>query len=118
MLLLSDILQIQPLNVSSPSPVHHLISGSFRSLSLFLLAFNPLHRSISLLQKVPAFGPHQYLARNELGDRVYATSWAIPPALSAWTVDKEKWVVEHLNSVPISMFTNTYIFFGIANSIF
>ncbi|KAF7976243.1 hypothetical protein HWV62_7282 [Athelia sp. TMB] len=104
----TETAQIKSFNATSPFPVHHLISGSFRSLSLFLLAFDPLHRSLSLLQRIPAFGPHQYLARNEVGDRVYATSWAMPPALSAWAVNREKWQVEYVNSAPITA-TSSYI---------
>jgi carboxy-cis,cis-muconate cyclase len=57
---------------------------------------------------MPAFGPHQYLAKNERGDRVYTTSWAVPPTLSSWTVeradDDRLWIVEHINSVPISAY--------------
>src|ERR1700729_1806637 len=76
---------LKALNTTSlPSPLYHIISGSFRSLSLFLLAFSPIHRTLSLVQSVPAFGPHQYLATNELRDRVYTTSWALPPVLNSW----------------------------------
>ncbi|KAG6826882.1 hypothetical protein H0H92_014062 [Tricholoma furcatifolium] len=88
--------------------VHHIISGSFRSFSLFLLAFSPLHRTLDLVQTVDAFGPHQYLATNQRRDRVYATSWALPPALSSWSVDLDHGKVEFLNSVPITA-TSSYI---------
>ena len=56
---------------------------------------------------MPALGPHSYLARNVHGDRVYATSWALPPALSSWSVDQtidQPWMVEHVNTVPICMY--------------
>lgn len=89
------------------APVHHILSGSFRSLSLFLLAFSPLHRTLSFVQKVDAFGPHQYLATNPRKDRVYTTSWALPPVLSSWEIERPDtgaWRVNHVNSVPISMF--------------
>lgn len=87
--------------------VHHILSGSFRSLSLFLLVFSPLHRTLSLVQTVDAFGPHQYLATNPRKDRVYATSWALPPVLSSWEVERLEpgpWRVNHINNVPISQY--------------
>ncbi|KAG6849137.1 hypothetical protein H0H93_011000 [Arthromyces matolae] len=93
-------------NSSSSSPVHHILSGSFRSLSLFLLAFSPLQRTLELVQTVDAFGPHQYLATNPRKDRVYTTSWALPPVLSSWSIEEGK--VQHLNSVPITA-TSSYI---------
>ncbi|KAF5381738.1 hypothetical protein D9615_005393 [Tricholomella constricta] len=91
--------------------VHHILSGSFRSLSLFLLAFSPLHRTLSLVQKVDAFGPHQYLATNPRKDRVYTTSWTLPPVLSSWEVERPdagRWSLKHLNNVPITA-TSSYI---------
>ncbi|KAF4585089.1 hypothetical protein EYR40_001925 [Pleurotus pulmonarius] len=95
------------------TPVHHIIAGSFRSLSLFLLAFSPFNRTISHVQTIPAFGPHQYLAVNPQRDRVYTTSWAQPPSLSSWSVDKsdhlwDKWSVNLVNTVPITA-TSSYI---------
>lgn len=87
--------------------VHHIVSGSFRSLSLFLLAFSPFHRTLSLVQKIDAFGPHQYLATNPRKDRVYTTSWALPPVLSSWEIERPEsgsWRVNHINSVPISVY--------------
>jgi carboxy-cis,cis-muconate cyclase len=102
---------ISPINITTPPPVtHHVISGSFRSLSLFLLVFSPLHRTLSLVQEIDAFGPHQYLATNPRKDRVYTTSWALPPTLSSWAIegsDSESsalWKVSHVNSVSISMY--------------
>ncbi|KAG6871825.1 hypothetical protein C0995_016114 [Termitomyces sp. Mi166 len=97
------------LNSTSPS-VRHIVSGSFRSLSLFVLAFSPLHRSLELVNTVPAFGPHQYLATNPRKDRIYTTSWALPPTLSTWSFDHRG--VHHLNSVPITQLpaaTSSYI---------
>ena len=83
--------------------VHHILSGSFRSLSLFLLAFHPSKRSITLLQSIPGFGPHQYLASNQHKNRIYTTSWALPPSLSSWHVERsDSWIVSHINTVPIS----------------
>ena len=102
--------QPHPVNSTSSlsSPLYHILSGSFRSLSLFLLAFSPPHRTLSLVQRVPAFGPHQYLAANERKDRVYTTSWALPPVLSSWSIERHEnspWSVEPLNSASISVLT-------------
>ena len=92
--------------VTNPQgPIHHILSGSFRSLSLFLLAFSPSTGSLSHLQTIPAFGPHQYLATNQFRDRVYATTWAEPPSLSSWHVHRsnpDPWRVSLINTVPIS----------------
>lgn len=86
--------------------MHHILSGSFRSISLFLLAFSPLQRTLSLVQTVDAFGPHQYLATNARKDRAYTTSWALPPVLSSWDIERDEagnpWRVNPINSVPIS----------------
>jgi len=80
----------------------HILSGSFRSISLFLLAFSPANRSLSLVQTVDAFGPHQYLALNPTKDRAFATTWTLPPSLSSWEIDRNEWKVNHINNVPIS----------------
>ncbi|KAJ7081578.1 hypothetical protein B0H15DRAFT_952938 [Mycena belliarum] len=116
----SDVLPM--LNSSAPviaEPVHHILSGSFRSLSLFLLAFAPLQRTLTLVQTIPASGPHQYIA---LGPRLppsegrevraaYTTSWALPPTLQSWAIE----TTEHgtprvrlVDSVDISA-TSSYI---------
>ncbi|KAM6494985.1 Lactonase, 7-bladed beta-propeller domain containing protein [Amanita muscaria] len=83
-----------------------VLSGSFRSFSLFLLAFDPLNRTLSLVQHVPGFGPHQYLATNAAKDRVYTTTWTQPPSLQSWRVDTGS--VEHINTTPIRA-TSSYI---------
>ena len=92
--------------LDSPT-VYHILSGSFRSLSLFLLAFYPANRSLSHLQTIPAFGPHQYLACNDHNkNHVYTTSWANPPSLSSWRVERScdgSRSVSHINTVPISV---------------
>ncbi|KAH0578956.1 hypothetical protein H2248_003138 [Termitomyces sp. 'cryptogamus'] len=87
------------------SPLH-ILSGSFRSPSLFLLAFEPGPRTLELVQTVPGFGPHQYLATSARKDRIYTTSWALPPVLSSWSFDKAR--VGHVNNVPITA-TSSYI---------
>ena len=87
--------------------VYHILSGSFRSVSLFLLAFSPVNRSLSRLQTVSAFGPHQYLACDDHKDHVYTTSWADPPSLSSWHVERSldgPRSVSHINTVPISVY--------------
>lgn len=98
----------QTLNYSA-SPVHHILSGSFRSLSLFLLAFSPLQVTVDLLQTIPAFGPHQYigLGPQTHGDDVryaYTTSWATPPQLQSWAIEwqPEGLRVRFVDSVDIS----------------
>ncbi|KAF7303741.1 Muconate cycloisomerase 1 [Mycena indigotica] len=106
-----DIFQ-QPLEVvnRTAGPVHHLLSGSFRSISLFLLAFSPLQRSIELVQTIPAFGPHQYIALSPSGgDTRYAftTTWAQPPKLHSWAIDQGPHV-RLVNSVEITA-TSSYI---------
>ncbi|SJL09127.1 uncharacterized protein ARMOST_12503 [Armillaria ostoyae] len=80
----------------------HILSGSFTSFSLFLLAFSPLNRSLRLLRTVPAAGPHQYIAQTP--QAVYATTWATPPALHAWTLP----ALAHIGSTPITS-TSSYI---------
>ncbi|KIK57512.1 hypothetical protein GYMLUDRAFT_172607 [Collybiopsis luxurians FD-317 M1] len=100
---------------SAQSESLHILSGSFRSLSLFLLAFSPARRTLSLVQHVPGFGPHQYVGtdRDKLrsirgsprekaeGFRAYTTSWATPPILSSWEITPQ-WTVNHLDNVPIT----------------
>ncbi|KAJ7124367.1 hypothetical protein C8R44DRAFT_980667 [Mycena epipterygia] len=104
----------QALN-SSASPVHHILTGSFRSLSLFLLAFSPLQLTVDLVQTIPAFGPHQYIG---LGPRThgvdvrkaYTTSWALPPQLQSWAIEQqpEGVRVRFVDSVDITA-TSSYI---------
>ncbi|KAH9475999.1 Muconate cycloisomerase 1 [Psilocybe cubensis] len=89
----------------------HILSGSFKSLSLFLLAFSPSKRSLAHLATIPAYGPHQYLCTNREKDHVYTTSWALPPSLSSWHIERsetEPWKVKHINTVPITA-TSSYI---------
>ncbi|TFK19601.1 3-carboxy-cis,cis-mucoante lactonizing enzyme [Coprinopsis marcescibilis] len=89
-----------------------IVAGSFRSLSLVLLVFSPLNRTLHHVETVPAFGPHQYLATTPRKDYVYTTSWATPPILSSWRVERkdDDSVVRlsHMNTVPITA-TSSYI---------
>lgn len=64
--------------------------GSFKSAALYLLAFDPVQRTLSVTSTIDAFGPHQYLATNAARDRLYATTWANPPILSAWAVELDR----------------------------
>lgn len=83
----------------------HFISGSFRSLSLFLLAFDPAHSVINHVQTISTLGPHQYLATNQHKDRVFTTTWAQPPSLQSWVLHRDTenpWQISHLDTVPIS----------------
>lgn len=106
------VLQFQVLNASGIDyiPTFHILSGSFRSLSLFLLAFTPSQRSISHLSTIPAHGPHQYLAADQRRTRIYTTSWALPPSLSSWEVERSNPLrINHVNTVPISMLPEVFM---------
>lgn len=101
------LFSISNVTVSNAPTVYHILSGSFRSLSLFLLAFSPIHRTLSLVQTIDAYGPHQYLALNPRKDRAYTTSWVLPPVLSSWEIERPvagNLHVNHVNSVPISTY--------------
>ncbi|KAF7760210.1 hypothetical protein Agabi119p4_10886 [Agaricus bisporus var. burnettii] len=83
----------------------HFVSGSFRSLSLFLLAFDPVHKSIHHVQTLSTLGPHQYLATNQHKDRIFTTTWTEPPSLQSWALtrnDSQPWRLSHLHTVPIT----------------
>ncbi|KAH6909975.1 hypothetical protein BKA70DRAFT_1561599 [Coprinopsis sp. MPI-PUGE-AT-0042] len=116
-----DILNISSAGpgVVSPSQTYSILAGSFRSLSLALLAFSPLNNTLRCVQRIEGFGPHQYLAGASAAaasagqvDTVFTTSWATPPILSSWRVLREDGGrakgVEHVENVPISA-TSSYI---------
>ncbi|KAL1670899.1 hypothetical protein EV122DRAFT_256866, partial [Schizophyllum commune] len=100
----------------SQDSVFPILAGSFRSLSLFLLAFTYAPNngsSISLVHQTDTtFGPHQYIALNARRDRAYTTSWGSPPILSSWEIAREQqiehWRVAHINNAPITA-TSSYI---------
>lgn len=100
----------------SQDSVVPILAGSFRSLSLFLLAFTYAPNngsSISLIHQTDTtFGPHQYIALNARRDRAYTTSWGSPPILSSWEIAREQqiehWRVSHVNNAPITA-TSSYI---------
>ncbi|KAF9447476.1 hypothetical protein P691DRAFT_706754 [Macrolepiota fuliginosa MF-IS2] len=101
-----------PSNSSVPSTrLFHLVSGSFRSLSLFLLAFDPARRTINHVQTISNLGPHQYVATNQHKDKIFTTTWAQPPSLQSWSLERSNsnpWRISHLNTVPITA-TSSYI---------
>ncbi|GAA5924476.1 hypothetical protein JCM1841_004596 [Sporobolomyces salmonicolor] len=100
---------------SSASPItprlHYLLSGTFNTLWMYLLAFSPYSSppSLSISKKYRAEGPHQYLALNDDRSRVYATTWAQPPSLSSWEVlEGGRAGIKKVNTVPISA-TGSYL---------
>ncbi|GAA5867521.1 hypothetical protein JCM1840_002537 [Sporobolomyces johnsonii] len=100
---------------SSSSPItprlHYLLSGTFNTLWMYLLAFSPYSSppTLSISKKYRAEGPHQYLALNHDRSRVYATTWAQPPSLSSWEVlDGGSAGITKVNTVPISA-TGSYL---------
>ncbi|KAF7368987.1 Muconate cycloisomerase 1 [Mycena venus] len=104
----------QVLNATA-SPVHHILAGSFRSLSLFLLAFSPAQLTLDLVQTIPAFGPHQYIGLGPSTKGVdvrhaYTTSWALPPQLQSWAIEQQPdgLRVRFVDSVDITA-TSSYI---------
>lgn len=80
----------------------HIVCGTFNSAALYMLAFDPIARSLVIASRTLAQGPHQYLATNPARDRVYATTWAQPPTLSSWAVDLSDRSLSLVNTVPIS----------------
>lgn len=98
--------------------LRHIVSGTFNTPFLHLLAFDTLTRTLSLLSTLPGYGPHSFLtagrtsslAQNQLVDLVYATTWSEEEkALCAWRVHwpiakVEEPKLEWLGNVPISKF--------------
>lgn len=95
--------------LSGTCPVtHHLLTGTFNTLFLYLLAFTPYSNppSLTITQAVSANGPHQFLALSPDRQHAYATTWkANEPTLSAWDViDAGRGGIREVNTVPISKF--------------
>ncbi|GAA5846851.1 hypothetical protein JCM9279_004466 [Rhodotorula babjevae] len=92
--------------------LHYLLSGTFNTLFLYLLAFSPYAPggpTIAVHRKYRAEGPHQFLALSEDRTTAYATTWAQPPTLSSWDVlAGGKDGVRKVNTVPISA-TGSYL---------
>ncbi|KAK4057716.1 hypothetical protein OIO90_001364 [Microbotryomycetes sp. JL221] len=94
------------------STVHYILSGTFNTIFLYLLAFNPSTSTLTISKTYRAQGPHQYLALNPQRTKAYATTWASEPSLSSWNiVDGGRGGIEHINTVPISCVsaTSSYI---------
>lgn len=85
--------------------LHYLLTGTFNTLFLYLLAFSPYSSNgptLTVHRRVRGQGPHQFVALNEERDRAYATTWAQPPTLSSWEVLKGgRGGVRKINTVPI-----------------
>ncbi|KAK4055161.1 hypothetical protein OIV83_000441 [Microbotryomycetes sp. JL201] len=91
------------------STVHYILSGTFNTLFLYLLAFNPSTSTLTVHKSYKAEGPHQYLALNHQRTKAYATTWAPDPSLSAWDViDGGRGGIQKINTVPITA-TSSYI---------
>ncbi|GAA5898992.1 hypothetical protein JCM6882_004587 [Rhodosporidiobolus microsporus] len=94
--------------------VHYLLSGTFNTLFLYLLAFSPYSTTtggptLKIHKKYRAEGPHQFIALGEDRTRAYATTWALPPSLSSWEVlQGGKGGIRKINTVPISA-TGSYL---------
>ncbi|ORY90131.1 Lactonase, 7-bladed beta-propeller-domain-containing protein [Leucosporidium creatinivorum] len=96
---------LQPIS----STVHYILSGTFNTLFLYLLAFNPSTAELTVERSYRAEGPHQFLALNEQRTKAYATTWGAPARLSAWDVlDGGRGGIEKINTVPITA-TSSYI---------
>ncbi|GAA5836104.1 hypothetical protein JCM11251_007370 [Rhodosporidiobolus azoricus] len=93
--------------------VHYLLSGTFNTLFLYLLAFSPYSPTggptLRVHKKYRAEGPHQFIALSEDKARAYATTWALPPSLSSWEVlQGGREGIRKINTVPISA-TGSYL---------
>ncbi|EST09905.1 Lactonase, 7-bladed beta propeller [Kalmanozyma brasiliensis GHG001] len=75
---------------STQCPRHtHIVTGTFNSPDLHVLAYDTLTSTLSLTHTIPAQGPHQYLALgvSSTGHQsVYATTWAAVSTLTSWHV--------------------------------
>ncbi|GAA5861332.1 hypothetical protein JCM3774_000213 [Rhodotorula dairenensis] len=97
--------------------VHYLLSGTFNTIFLYLLAFSPYSASnaapappsLQVSRRIRGQGPHQFIALDHDRTTAYATTWAQPPTLSSWHVlGHGRGGIEHVNTVPISA-TGSYL---------
>ncbi|GAA6047554.1 hypothetical protein JCM3770_005805 [Rhodotorula araucariae] len=92
--------------------LHYLLSGTFNSLFLYLLAFSPYAPAgptLAVHRKYRAEGPHQFIALSSDRKTAFATTWAQPPSLSSWEVlAGGKDGIRKINTVPISA-TGSYL---------
>jgi hypothetical protein len=115
---------------STPNEVIPILCGTFTSVYLYILSFSTLTRKLSIHKKIPAVGPHQYLALSPGRDTLYATGWGWTPGLYAFGIrdddnndendDDSKrggeedqpsmWrlTLDYKGKTPISEFTKTY----------
>ncbi|KAM0755146.1 Muconate cycloisomerase 1 [Meredithblackwellia eburnea MCA 4105] len=108
---MSSLCPAPPVALVEPvsTKIHYLLSGTFNTVFLYLLAFNPLTSDLSIHAKIRGEGPHQFWALNEKRDRAYGTTWAQPPTLSAWEVlGNGRDGIKRINTVPITA-TSSYI---------
>ncbi|KAI9610811.1 hypothetical protein KEM48_004700 [Puccinia striiformis f. sp. tritici PST-130] len=68
----------------------YIISGSFKSSSLYVLRYDRKNKKLEVVQSVPGHGPHQYLYIDRPNHRLYVTSWKEPPHLSAWSIQIDR----------------------------
>jgi hypothetical protein len=71
---------------STPNEVIPILCGTFTSVYLYILSFSTLTRKLSIHKRVPAVGPHQYLALSPGRDTLYATGWGWTPGLYAFGI--------------------------------
>ncbi|BGP21220.1 muconate cycloisomerase [Rhodotorula toruloides] len=92
--------------------LHYLLTGTFNTLFLYLLAFSPYASggpTLTVHRRMRGEGPHQFIALNEERDRAYVTTWAQPPTLSSWEVlERGRGGVKKIDTVPISA-TGSYL---------
>ncbi|CAO1623471.1 unnamed protein product [Sympodiomycopsis kandeliae] len=92
--------------------VRYLLSGTFNTLSLHLLAFDTLTNELSLKTTIEAQGPHQYLTlgriRNDREREVYATTWAQDRRVSSWKVSLDAESITYINSQAVTA-TPSYV---------
>ncbi|MBW0524104.1 hypothetical protein O181_063819 [Austropuccinia psidii MF-1] len=44
------------------------------------------HRCLKILKSLKAFGPHQFISYDHQNQVFFATTWSLPPHLSAWSI--------------------------------
>jgi hypothetical protein len=74
---------------STPNEIIPILCGTFTSVYLYILSFSTLKRKLSIHKKIPAVGPHQYLALSPGRDTLYATGWGWTPGLYAFGIRED-----------------------------
>lgn len=90
----------------------HIVTGTFNSPNLYVLAYDILsspNSRLEIVQELAALGPHQYLSLGisspsplEYKKTIYATTWATPSTLSSWHFDPSSSTLRFGNSVEIT----------------